>query len=32
VLAHTAKAIEIEDIEARVVELERIAETSKQGR
>jgi hypothetical protein len=29
-LNHTAKAIEIEDIEARVTELERAAETSKQ--
>jgi transposase-like protein len=30
ILNHTAKAIEIEDIEARVTELERAAETSKQ--
>jgi hypothetical protein len=29
VLAHTAKAIEIEDIEARVAELERAVETPK---
>ena len=29
VLAHTSKAIEIEDIEARVAELERAAEASK---
>ena len=29
---HAAKAIEIEDIEARVSELERAAEASKQGR
>jgi hypothetical protein len=32
VLAHTAKAIEIEDVEARVSELERTAEASKQTR
>jgi hypothetical protein len=31
-LDHTAKAIENEDIEARVAELERAAELSKQGR
>jgi hypothetical protein len=31
ILAHTAKAIEIEDVEARVTELERAAETSKTG-
>jgi hypothetical protein len=31
VLAHTAKAIEIEDVEARVSELERAAEASKLG-
>jgi transposase-like protein len=31
VLSHAAKAIEIEDIEARVTELERAAETSKPG-
>ena len=32
VLGHAAKAIEIEDIEARVYELERTAESSKDGR
>jgi hypothetical protein len=32
VLSHSAKAIEIEDIEARVSELERATETSKAGR
>jgi hypothetical protein len=32
VLDHSAKAIEIEDIEARVSELERAAEASRQGR
>jgi len=32
VLDHSAKAIEIEDIEARVAELERAAEASRQGR
>ena len=32
VLGHAAKAIEIEDIEARVSELERTAESSKDGR
>ena len=32
VLGHAAKAIEIEDIEARVSELERTAESSKGGR
>jgi hypothetical protein len=32
VLDHSAKAIEIEDIEARVSELERAAEASKQHR
>ena len=32
VLGHAAKAIEIEDIEARVAELERVAESSKDGR
>jgi hypothetical protein len=32
ILAHAAKAIEIEDIEARVSELERAAEASKQHR
>ena len=32
VLGHAAKAIEIEDIEARVSELERTAESSKNGR
>jgi hypothetical protein len=32
VLNHSAKAIEIEDIDARVAELERAAELSKQGR
>jgi len=31
VLAHSAKAIELEDIEARVADLERSAEESKQG-
>jgi hypothetical protein len=31
ILNHTAKAIEIEDVEARVTELERAAETSKTG-
>jgi hypothetical protein len=31
VLDHSAKAIEIEDIEARVAELERASEQSKQG-
>ena len=31
VLNHSAKAIEIEDIEARVSELERAAEASKPG-
>ena len=31
VLDHAAKAIELEDIEARVTELERAAETSKPG-
>jgi len=31
VLAHVAKAIEIEDVEARVSELERAAEASKLG-
>ena len=31
ILAHAAKAIEIEDVEARVTELERAAETSKTG-
>jgi hypothetical protein len=31
VLDHTAKAIEIEDIEARVTELERAAEASENG-
>lgn len=31
VLDHSAKAIEIEDIEARVTELERAAEASRQG-
>ena len=31
VLGHAAKAIEIEDIEARVTELERVAESSKDG-
>jgi hypothetical protein len=29
VLDHSAKAIELEDIEARVLELERVAETAK---
>ncbi len=29
ILGHTAKAIEIEDIDARVAELERVADTSK---
>ena len=32
VLDHAAKAIEIEDIEARVSELERVAESTKDGR
>jgi hypothetical protein len=32
VLDHSAKAIELEDIEARVSELERAAEASRQGR
>jgi hypothetical protein len=32
VMSHATKAIEIEDIEARVTELERAAETSKQVR
>jgi hypothetical protein len=32
VLTHGAKAIEIEDIEARVAELERAAEESKKTR
>ena len=32
VLGHAAKAIEIEDIEARVSELERTAESSEDGR
>jgi len=32
VLSHSAKAIEIEDIEARVSELERTTEASKAGR
>jgi hypothetical protein len=32
ILDHTLKAIETEDIEARVTELERAAEQSKQGR
>ena len=32
VLDHSAKAIEVEDIEARVSELERAAEASKQHR
>jgi hypothetical protein len=32
VLAHAAKAIEIEDIEARVAELERAAEAATPGR
>ena len=32
VLDHSAKAIELEDIEARVAELERAAEASRQGR
>jgi hypothetical protein len=31
ILDHTAKAIEIEDIETRVAALERAAEVSKQG-
>ena len=31
-VTHSAKAIEIEDIEARVAELERHAEASKVGR
>lgn len=29
ILGHTSKAIELEDIEARVAELERAAETAK---
>jgi hypothetical protein len=32
VVTHSAKAIELEDIEARVSELERAAEASKPGR
>jgi hypothetical protein len=32
ILDHTAKAIEIEDIEARVAELERVTEANKGGR
>jgi transposase-like protein len=32
IFAHASKAIEIEDIEARVAELERAAETAKQSR
>ena len=32
VLGHAAKAIEIEDIEARVSELDRVAESTKDGR
>ena len=32
VINHSAKAIEIEDVEARVTELERAAEASKPGR
>jgi hypothetical protein len=32
VVAHAAKAIEIEEIEARVSELERAAETAKKSR
>jgi hypothetical protein len=32
VLNHSAKAIEIEDIEARVAELEQAADLSKQSR
>jgi hypothetical protein len=32
VMNHSSKAIEIEDVEARVTELERAAEASKQGR
>ena len=32
ILARTAKAIEVEDIEARLAELERAAENSKRGR
>jgi hypothetical protein len=31
VLDHSAKAIELEDIEVRVAELERAAQTSKRG-
>ena len=31
ILDHTAKAIEIEDIDARVSELERVADTSKKS-
>ena len=32
IMNHSAKAIEIEDVETRVTELERAAEESKQGR
>jgi hypothetical protein len=32
ILNHTAKAIEIEDIEARVTELKRAVEAAKKGR
>jgi hypothetical protein len=32
IMNHSAKAIEIEDVEARVTELERAADESKQGR
>jgi hypothetical protein len=32
VYSHSARAIEIEDIEARVAELERVAEASKHGK
>jgi hypothetical protein len=32
ILNHTARAIELEDIEARVAELERAAGTSKPGK
>ena len=32
VLDHSAKAIEMEDIEARVAELERVAEASKDAK
>ena len=32
ILDHTAKAIEIEDIEARVAELERAAQAAENGR